>query len=55
MESIVDLLKTIMGSPIVEQGQRDQASDLLKKLSPKDHPANKDWRDVFRDRWGLDL
>lgn len=50
-QSIVDLLKTIMGHPNVDQETRDQASGLLLKVSPEDHPTRKVWDDIFGS-WG---
>ncbi len=50
-ESIVDLLKTIMGHPHVDQDTKDQASGLLLKISPEDHPTRKVGDEII-GAWG---
>lgn len=52
MDSIVDMLKCIMGCPLVDEPVRDQASALLKKIAPTQHPANQAWSSIFGDIWG---
>lgn len=50
--SMVDLLKTIMGHPQVDQPLKDQASDLLMKLAPDQHPARRDMSEILSDIFG---
>lgn len=51
-DSMVDLLKTIMGHPQVDQPLRDQASDLLMKLAPDQHPSRRGMSDILSDIFG---
>ena len=51
-DSMVDLLKTIMGHPQVDQDLKDQASDLLMKLAPEQHPSRRSFSDVLGDIFG---
>lgn len=52
MNSIIDLLKNIMGCPSVEQATRDRASELLLKIAPDSHPSRQIWSNLFRDAFG---
>lgn len=52
-DSMVELLKTIMGHPQVGQGLKDQASDLLLKLAPEQHPARRSLADLLGDIFGM--
>ncbi len=52
MNSIVELLQEIMRNPNVEASVQREASALLMKVSPADHPSRHLFNDVFGGPWG---